>query len=105
MRLRDLLRDFTDHKFLKQAKSELERRGFVTNEHRFAPYRDTLVEHVHEIEKELKDMGYRGTIKAGKLKHKYTGTAFYLYDSTRYDESAAAQAVKKWIEEQYGEDI
>jgi hypothetical protein len=90
--------------FIAQVKAELERTGFVTDEHKFAPYRETMVEHRDLIAARLEQAGFRGSIGTGFLNgHPQAGYAYYLYDEGRFaSQDELDRAVKAWLDARYG---
>jgi hypothetical protein len=98
------IRDFSDPEFIKQAKSALESDGFLTDEHAFAPYRETIFEHAQEIANLLQESGFRGgAIKAGQIDHPYASKSYFLFDSVKLPGQLARDAVKQWLDERYKE--
>lgn len=73
--------------------------GFVSDEHEFAPYRETVVYHSAAINKELRKNGYEFNLMSGFVKHAAT-YAYYIYDKDKFkDADAAEQAVMNWLDE------
>lgn len=97
---------FLTPEFVRKAMVELERSGFVSDEHDFAPYRETMTENMALIEKALLDGGYRGgPIRAGFVDdHPQAGYAYFIYDEHRFPDRAAADAaVRRWLDARYGQ--
>lgn len=96
------LKDFLTPAFVKAMAKELAASGFVSDEHEFAPYRETISEHFGEIEKALRKAGHAVSLLPGFLKHPDAGYAYYVYDTDRLrDSEAAKQAVTAWLDARY----
>lgn len=90
--------------FLAAAMTTLQADGFVTDEHDFAPYRETICTHVEQIQKALIERGFEGELTPGFLKHPQAGYAYYIYDTTHFDSrSMAEKSIDHWLTQQYGE--
>jgi hypothetical protein len=89
--------------FLSQALRELETRGFVTDEHKFAPYRETITHYVTEIEDALRRRGHQISLRPGCLRnHPDAGYAYFIYDTSRFTDLGVAKAsVSHWLTEIY----
>ena len=89
--------------FLDNAVRELADRGFVTDEHDFAPYRETMAYYVRQIEQALRERGERFSLGAGEVtNHPDAGYAYFIYDTARFSGLAAAEkAVSSWLSEVY----
>lgn len=98
-------KQFLDHTFLQKAKKELHRSAFISDEHDFAPYRDALLEHCHQIERELRKIGFAGHLAPGRItNHPTAGYAYYVYDTNRFrDRREAESAVSRWLDRKYQE--
>ena len=97
------LSSFMTPEFVRRTKIELEKTGFVSDEHEFAPYRETLSEHVEEIEQALHEVGFRGTLLSGFIKHSEAGYAYFIYDQSRFgNPDEANAAVSHWLDIKYG---
>ena len=94
---------FLNPGFLRRAKKELEKLGFISDEHDFAPYGDALTEHFRKIERELRKTGFDGHLAPGFIaNHPAAGYAYYVYDTSRFrDKSEAEAAVADWLERKY----
>jgi hypothetical protein len=96
------LREFTNDNFITGAKRTLETDGFVTDEHSFAPYRETIVEKYKEIEELLRQAGYNGgKLAKGYTKHRAAAYAYYVYDTKKFNGITAKAAVLKWLDHEY----
>lgn len=96
--------EFLDDEFLNSTAKELNHSGFVSDEHEFAPYRETIAEHVHIIEAALNNMGNNYKLSKGYLNHPDAGYAYFIYDSAKfYDLDTAKRAVKSWLDNRYGD--
>ena len=89
--------------FLRKAKKELEKNGFISDEHDFAPYREALSQHCAQIERELRKIGFRGHLASGFIaNHPGAGYAYYVYDPARFpDKNKAESAVSHWLDRKY----
>ncbi|MBB5766539.1 hypothetical protein [Xanthomonas euroxanthea] len=89
--------------FLSSAFSELKKVGFVCDEHDFAPYRETISQHVDQIEEALEKRGFSGELKPGYVNHPQAGYAYYIYDITKFESQEVADAaVRNWLTTRYG---
>lgn len=96
------LNDFMTPEFIEITGNTLLEIGFVSDEHDFAPYRETLTVHVSEIEKALKNNGYDLNLSGGFIKHHEAGYAYYIYDSEKFSSiTEADEAVTAWLDEKY----
>ncbi len=96
--------EFLNNEFLDAAAKELSLSGFVSDEHEFAPYRETISEHVHIIEAALNNKGNNYKLSEGYLNHPDAGYAYFIYDTEKfYDIDAAKRAVMSWLDNRYGE--
>lgn len=96
------LKDFLNPAFVKATAKELAATGFVSDEHDFAPYRETLNTHFAEIEKALRKAGHPVSLLYGFVKHSEAGYAFFIYDTDRFpDPKAAERAVTAWLDKRY----
>ena len=94
--------DFLTAAFVAQAATTLAASGFVTDEHDFAPYRETVSEHVDAIEQALRDAGHLYALLPGFVEHPKAGYAYFIYDAERFaDRDAANGAVLAWLDERY----
>jgi hypothetical protein len=94
---------FLNAGFLRKAGRELEKIGFVSDEHDFAPYGEALSEHYKEIEHELRKIGFAGHLMPGFIaNHPAAGYAYYVYDANRFHHRAEAEAaVSRWLDYKY----
>lgn len=92
-----------DPAFLDRALEELRRNGFVTDEHDFAPYRETITKFVPEIEARLRTRDPRISLQSGMIKnHPKAGYAYYIFDTSRFPGRADAErAISAWLDEAY----
>lgn len=98
------LKDFLTPEFIERTAKTLLDVGFVSDEHEFAPYRETLNVHVSEIQKSLHEMGYDLTLSSGYINHPEAGYAYYIYDYNKFDNlNEASEAVSTWLDEKYSE--
>jgi hypothetical protein len=97
------LESFLTDEFLDQASDTLAADGFISDEHDFAPYRETISTHVESIQSALQDHGFDIELSAGFVKCKET-YAYFIYDTDRFTDSAAAKAaVSRWLDKRnYG---
>lgn len=96
------LREFMTSHFIKRTAETLLEIGFVSDEHDFAPYRETISYHVSAINEELRKEGYKLNLLTGFLKHE-AAYAYYIYDEDRFSEpSDAEHAVSSWLDDKYG---
>jgi hypothetical protein len=94
--------DFITPEFLRQAKRELEKNGFLSDEHDFAPYRSALFDRCKAIERALRKTGFRGHLQAARLdNHPDAGYAYYLFDTDRLSAAEAKEAVWRWLDRRY----
>ena len=101
------LADFLNPGFLRKARKELERTGFVSDEHDFAPYGESLKDHCKEIERELRRLGFPGHLTPGVIKnHPTAGYAYYVYDSNRFHDRREAEAeISRWLYRRYRDEL
>lgn len=96
------LEDFLTPAFVSEVAEELANSGFVSDEHDFAPYRETINTHCQAIEHALRKKGHPFKLMSGFLKHSEAGYAYFIYDKDRFrDGDAAERAVKSWLDEKY----
>lgn len=94
--------DFLTPEFVAEAAVTLAATGIVTDEHDFAPYRETVSERVEAIEQALSAAGYDYELLPGFVEHPQAGYAYFIYDAKRFtDRQAAAGAVLAWLDERY----
>ena len=93
--------DFLTEAFVTRANEALMKLGFVTDEHSFAPYRETMNEHVGAIADALARAGHSRRLGAGYVEHRQAGYAYFIYDEERFDARQAQEAVRRWLDEQY----
>ncbi len=94
--------EFMTPEFIERTAKTLSDIGFVSDEHEFAPYRETLSEHVSKIEKALKKEGYDFTLSSGFITHPGAGYAYYIYDYDRFKSTGdAGKAVAAWLDKKY----
>ena len=98
------LTDFLTPEFVQKAGQELEQSGFVTDEHGFAPYRETISTHMQDIQRALHEHGWHMNLQSGFLSnHPTAGYSYFIYDSAKFGSSGAAQrAVSDWLDRRYG---
>jgi hypothetical protein len=91
--------------FLEQASRALRTLGFVTDEHDFAPYRETIAFYVKDIEKALHAAGNPVPLEAGKVtNHPDAGYAYFIYDKSKFRNAADVETVvSKWLDDVYAE--
>jgi len=65
MAVADSPESFLTYRFLRKAKKEFEKTGFISDEHDFAPYGEALSEHLRETERELRKIGFGGHLAPG----------------------------------------
>lgn len=96
------LSDFMTDRFVKDVANTLSELGFVSDEHEFAPYRETMNTHAAEIELALKKAGYEFSLLSGFTMHSDAGYAYYIYDRENFEDPAeAAEAVVRWLDGRY----
>ncbi len=98
------LNQFLTADFLKLTREALATAGFVTDEHEFAPYRETIVRYAPQIESGLRDGGYSGgALGTGFVAdHPAAGYAYYIYDTNFFpDRSSCERAVRDWLNDRY----
>lgn len=96
------LEDFLNSDFLENSSKALYNEGFVTDEHDFAPYRETMNAHFIEIQNALEEIGHSFEIFTGYVKHGKAGYAYFIYDSGRFDDlKEAKKAVSLWLDNKY----
>ncbi len=87
--------------FLNLVAEELAARGFVSDEHDFAPYRETISTHFDAIESALRERGVEVSLLPGFINHDQAGYAYFIYDADRFcDAFSAGRAVSAWLNEQ-----
>ncbi len=96
------LDEFLTEDFLAATEEALRRDGFVSDEHEFAPYRETISEHWIAIAEALRRRGGAFDIQPGFVKHSQAGYAYFVFDQDRFvDREAADEAVTQWLDEKY----
>lgn len=84
--------------FLTATLTELIATGFVTDEHSFAPYRETINVHFLAIQDALEQKGFEGSLLPGYLNHPQAGYAYYIYDTEKFaNRQAAEKAINLWL--------
>lgn len=97
------LDSFLNEEFLDQASDALAADGFISDEHDFAPYRETVSTHVRSIQKALHERGFDIELGTGFVKHNVAGYAYFIYDTDRFpDLDAALVAVHRWLSSKHG---
>ena len=87
--------------FLKKFSETLHESGFVTNEHRFTPYRQAIIENVSDIQDALKIAGISvGKLNTGEMKT-LLGTLYYVYDEDEVHNLSIKDKVLSWAKEKY----
>lgn len=98
------LDEFLTPEFLEQAAAALRKDGFISDEHAFAPYRETVSTHVEAIQRALADHGERFDLLPSFVKHPQAGYAYFIYDENRFPNGEqAAYAVGRWLDRKYRE--
>ena len=96
------LKEFMTPCFLDEVATNLSELGFVSDEHSFAAYRETLSTHYETIENALAVRGHEFRILPGFVEHTRAGYAYFVYDSIRFKNYAdAAAAVVAWLDKRY----
>ena len=97
------LTDFLTPEFIQKTGQELELSGFVTDEHGFAPYRETISEHARDIGIALHEYGWQMDVQSGFLpNHPAAGYSYFIYNPAKFRDSKAAQhAVSEWLDRKY----
>lgn len=93
--------EFLTPDFIAAAANELAKCGFISDEHDFAPYRETIATHVTDIEAALREAGHDFRLVAGFLKHPQAGFAYYIFDTNKLGEDTAKKAVTNWLNQRY----
>lgn len=89
--------------FIKRTAETLLDIGFVSDEHDFAPYRETISHHMAAIREALRKEGHEFNLLTGFIKHEAT-YAYYIYDQDRFSEpSDAKQAISDWLDRKYNQ--
>ncbi|MBB4768173.1 MULTISPECIES: hypothetical protein [Xanthomonas] len=84
--------------FLAATLRELAETGFVTDEHSFAPYRETINVHFSAIQDALEQEGFEGSLLPGYLNHPQAGYAYYIYDTEKFtSRQDAEKAINLWL--------
>lgn len=92
------LESFLTDEFLDQASDTLAADGFISDEHDFAPYRETVSTHVESIQNALQDRGFDIELSTGFVKRKET-YAYFIYDTDRFSDSTSAKAaISRWLD-------
>lgn len=84
------IHEFMSATFLKKACGALKELGFLSDEHEFAPYRETLNTYFVEIGQALAAQGCPIQILPGFLEHSRAGYAYFIYDSDHFANSIEA---------------
>lgn len=88
-------------KFLSEFKAAIVKDGFVSNEHLFTPYRETMVNNVNNIKKELdKFTGKSWQLETGET-HSINGKIFYVFEDNGTSPNAMKEKVTVWVNNQY----
>lgn len=92
-----------NREFLDKAEQELKSSGFVTDEHSFAPYRETIAQYVEEISRALD--GKFNLRKGFVGNDPNAGYAHFIYDAHRYPNPHDAEvAVREWLGRKYADE-
>lgn len=96
---------FLAEPFIHAALAALAEDGFISDEHEFAPYLETVSVHCEKIHRALRQHGYRGgMLQPGFIRHDLAGCSYYIFDSHRFaNPSEAAHAVQTWLDRKYGD--
>jgi hypothetical protein len=86
--------------FVTQVGNTLAGLGFVTNEHIFTPYGDTICKNIGEIQKALSSQGNMVEIQAGSLSSVF-GTIYYIFDSEKISPAIIKETVLDWVNSEY----
>lgn len=99
------LDSFLTDAFLSHAADALAARGFVSDEHEFAPYRETITHYVRQIEQALRSRGMDVALGTGKVvDHPDAGYSYFIYDKGSFpDVAAAGAAVSRWLSALYAD--
>lgn len=98
------LSEFLNDAFVMAAAEELDKHGFVSDEHDFAPYRETMNEHVEAIEVALRNVGHDFELVPGFIMHPQAGNAYFVYVEGKFsDPEAAKKAVTRWLDQRYAD--
>lgn len=99
------LDEFLTPEFLAQAASALQGEGFISDEHAFAPYRETISTHVEAIQAALANAGHHFGLLPGYVNHSQAGYAYFIYDADRFANGReAGRAVGRWLDRKYRAD-
>lgn len=92
-----------DREFLDHMRRELSERGFVTDEHDFAPYKDAIVKLAPEIQAELRARDPELLLESGSIRnHPKAGYAYYVFDRRKFrNRTAAEHAISDWLDAIY----
>lgn len=91
--------------FLIPALETLDKNGFVTDEHAFTPYRETMSVHIEAIQGALEKRGFKGHLAYGYVDHHQAGYAYFIYDTTQFSHvDDVKREVSHWLTSLYGED-
>jgi hypothetical protein len=98
------IEDFLTPDFLRAAAKELASVGFVSDEHGFAPYRETISKHCRAIESALSDAGVPFHLQSGFVKHIDAGYAYFVYNTDHFRSNDDAEAaVGSWLDAKYSQ--
>ncbi|MCW2003090.1 hypothetical protein FHY30_001845 [Xanthomonas arboricola] len=90
--------------FLTAALIELTETGFITDEHSFTPYRETINVHFSAIQDALEQRGFKSNLLPGYLNHPKAGYAYYVYDAEKFRTRQAAEiAINLWLTKRYSD--
>ncbi|WP_420722499.1 hypothetical protein [Hwanghaeella sp. LZ110] len=97
------IEDYLTEVFIEQVNSALGMNGFVSDEHDFAPYRETVARHYKIIERALGEAGFKYTLNSGFVSgHPKAGYAYFIYDMDRFASTFEADAaVVAWLDTKY----
>lgn len=96
------LSEFLNDAFIIAAAKELGEQGFISDEHDFAPYRETMNEHVEAIEAALRKAGHDFKLEPGFVTHPQAGFAYFIFDMQKFRQAdAAKEAVTNWLDQRY----
>lgn len=94
---RDLL-DYNSDTFIRDAKRTLEAQGFVSNNHTFTPFGNTMNIHKAEIKDSLTKAGFKGGIEAAEVRNPDGALTYFIYSTRTFDsKKKAINAVKAWL--------
>lgn len=78
--------------------------GFVSNEHIFTPYRETMYFNLDNIVLYLKNTGITGIYLDKKIVDSEYGLIYCIYDKNKIVKDVE-NTVIKWLDEQYSEEF